>query len=200
MADDAPAVLRSVLAGLPRYSPLQDLAMLPESSRLVELSVGDEPLAVGLRARFGAFVAAALVEAWAERALSPSERAALRQLADPFVLTMAARTLQRRGALVEVLSIFRPGLPTPSVLLELLAKGEAERRALMVALAEDRRDVNTYEGLARGICDPEMSVRLAAGAALFRSVGDRIAYDPAWPEDRRRQVAQAVQELKQRHP
>jgi hypothetical protein len=39
--------------------------------------------------------------------------------------------------------------------------------------------------LARGLVDDDEAVRTAAGAALFRSIGERIVYDPQWSAERR---------------
>ncbi|MGE3351276.1 MAG: hypothetical protein AB7O84_06030 [Planctomycetota bacterium] len=186
-AATAPPVLRPLVASLPARSPLADLGAMPGPARLAELVVGDGALAIALRTRFAAHGAAALVEAWRRGPLAPAALTALRELADPFVLDAAAGALAapgggpERGA--ELLRIWRRDLPA-SAPIRALATGDASaREALQVAIA-GRTDPGSLELLARGLVDPELAVRTAAGAALFRSIGDRIAYDPEWPAER----------------
>ena len=67
----------------------------------------------------------------------------------------------------------------------------------MVAVA-GRNDPNSLELLARGVLDDQVTVRAAAGAALFRSVGGGIDYDPEGPAARRSQAAARVRSLHNR--
>ncbi len=195
-AADAPPLLRPVLAGLQAHSPLADWTELPPAERLAELAVGDGPLAIALRHRFRSRSAAALVAQWGASASPPAALAALRELADPFVIEAAAVALRGRGAEAELLRIWRADLPATASILAFADGPAAQRQALQVALG-GRTDRASLMLLGRGLVDEDRAVRTAAGAALFRSIGERIVYDPEWPVDRLRDAAAQLAEHSQ---
>jgi len=154
-------------------SLLQSVLERPPEERdafLRHACAGDEPLPVALRARFPSACAAALVAAWGRGPLPAPAIAALRELADPFVLTAAATALAARGARVEVLRAFAVDLPTPLGVAELAHGTAAERAQLCEALAW-HQDVRAIELLAAGLDDPDVAVRRSAGAAVARVAG-----------------------------
>ena len=195
--DDAPPLVRDVLEGVPRATPLADFARLPEGARLAELAVQDGPLGVLLRTRFASRAARALVDEWGQRDLSLAALSSLRELADPFVLEAAHGALVRRGAQKDLVRIWRADLPATAPIRALFDGPPEQRQALMVAIA-GRTDAGSLSVLERGLVDDDEYVRAAAGAALFRSVGDGIVYDPAWPQDRLREAAAKLATLAQR--
>lgn len=187
---DAPPVLREILQEPPAHAPLADFAALPQGDRLIRLCEGYGPLAVALRSRFGLQCAKALAEALARGELSADGRSALRELVDPFVLQELLEALAERGDGMGFLAVFRSDLPMPRAARRLwLATSEPDRRARIQASLAGRRDANSLAVIAEGLIDPDPRVREASGAALFRSVDGTIAYDPLWPEDRRRGAA-----------
>ena len=193
----APAVVQPLLGAALADAPLGHFAELPSGSRLASLASGNGPLAIALRARFSSRCAAALVEQWGRGPLPSEQRAALRELVDPFVLAAAGLVLDARGARSELLQVFRRDLPGSGPLRPLAAGAPTVRAALMVALA-GRKDLQSLEVLAEGLVDSDLAVRTAAGAALFRSVGGSIDYDPEWPAARRNQAAARVRALQNR--
>lgn len=195
--DDASPLLRDVLEGVARATPLADFARLPEGARLAELAVQEGQLGVLLRSRFPSRAARALVDEWSRRDLSLGALSTLRELADPFVLEAAHGALQRRSAQQELVRIWRADLPATAPIRALFDGRAEQRQALMVAIA-GRNDEGSLAILGRGLVDEDESVRSAAGAALFRSVGDGIVYDPAWPQDRLREAAAKLATLAQR--
>lgn len=192
----APPVLLPVVSSLQAHTPLADWNVLPASERLAELATGDGPLAIALRRRFGSRCAEALVSQWGHGELSSPMTAALRELADPFVLEAAAAALASRSAEAELLRIWRADLPATKAVRAFADGGVAMRQALQIALA-GRTDRASLSLLGRGLVDDELSVRTAAGAALFRSIGERIVYDPEWPVDRLRDAAAQLAEHSQ---
>jgi hypothetical protein len=191
-------VLAAVLQGAPHQSPLEDLAALPPDESLGDLCTGDQPLAVALRARFPSDCARALVHRWQQGPLPAPASDALRELADPFVIEAAAAALGRTRR-CELLALWRFDLPLPGCLAE-LAQGELEERRLLAEALPCRRDRPSLLSLARLLADPDRAVRLPAAAALLRSLGDKIAYDPDWPEVRLQQAADQVRTLHNRAP
>ncbi len=198
-AATAPAVLTAIVAALPHRSPLADFAWLPPPDRLAELAVGDSSLATALRGRFPSRCAAALVTRWAKAELSVPAQQALRQLADPFVLERARQALLGRGAVGELLQVWRADLPATAAIQSLASGPTAQRQALQVGCA-GRTDPDSLELLRQGLLDDDLGVRTAAGAALFRSVGNRVGYDPEWPVDRRQAAAAQLAAINQRTP
>ncbi|MEO6594025.1 MAG: hypothetical protein ABIP94_04660, partial [Planctomycetota bacterium] len=192
-----------VLAQLPQprqaIGALEDIAELPGPDRLTELCVGDAPLAVALRARFGSRCARALLRQLAAQRLTPTQAQALRELADPFVLAEASRLLRCRGSLPELLSLWRGDLPMPSALAELARGGATERRLLACAL-HGRRDPSVFGVLAEFLVAPEGELRELAGAALRAAVGDRVPYEPDWPRSALNEAADRVRSMHNRRP
>ena len=195
----APPVLAPIVAGLPARSPLADFAQLPAGDQLAELATGDSTLAIALRARVPSRVAAALVARWQQRPLPLPALAVLRELADPFVLDRAARVLAARAAPAELLQIWRKDLPATAAVRALADGPAAQRQALQVAIA-GRTDPDSLDLVRQGLVDGDLAVRTAAGAALFRSIGDRIVYDPEWPAERRTAAAAELAALYPRTP
>jgi hypothetical protein len=197
------AAVPPVLAGLPRpapgTSPLEGFAVLPEPARLAALGAGDGALAVALRARFPSRCAHALVEVRKSRRWTPAEVEALRQLADPFVLAAAGEVLRRQAAARELLSLWRGDLAMPVALADLARGTPVERVALAQALA-CRADARSLAALADALVDLDVAVRTAAGAALLRTAGDRVPYDPEWPRSRLLAAAERVRTLHNRLP
>jgi hypothetical protein len=184
----ASPLLRDVLEGSPQRSPIEDFARLPSGSRLCELAVQEGPLAVALRTLHGSRCARALVDEWGRAELSIGALTALRELADPFVLEAAHMQLARRAAQKDLVRVWRADLPATAVIRSLLEGPAPQRQALMVAIA-GRVDEGSLDALGKGLVDEDEGVRNAAGAALFRSIGDGIVYDPSWPQDRLREAA-----------
>ncbi len=184
----ASPLLRDVLEGSQPRSPIEDFARLPSGSRLCELAVQEGPLAVALRTLHGSRCARALVDEWGRAELSNGALSALRELADPFVLEAANAQLARRSAQKDLVRIWRADLPATAAMRSLLDGPAVQRQALMVAIA-GRVDEGSLDALGNGLVDEDEGVRNAAGAALFRSIGDGIAYDPNWPQDRLREAA-----------
>jgi hypothetical protein len=175
-------------------SPLLELHRLPPPDLLAQRCVGDDPLAVALRSRFPSACAAALVAAWGRAPLPAPAIAALRELADPFVLNVAAAALAARGARVEVLSAFAVDLPTPRGVAE-LAHGTADERAQLCEALAWHQDARAIELLAAGLDDPEVAVRRSAGAAVARVAGGRVPYDPEWQQSARLDAAARLRAL-----
>jgi HEAT repeat protein len=139
------------------------------------------------------------VAAWAEAPLPATQLAALRELADPFVLSTAAEALAGRNARAEVLRAWPVDLPVPAGVAELARGTPRERSQLMEALAY-HQDPRAIELLAAGLDDPEASVRGSAGAALARVTQGRIAYDPDWQQSARQDAAAKLRALHNRAP
>lgn len=194
----APPVLADLPAAAAGPGPLEDLAELPRAARLAQLASGKDPFAIALRARWPTAVAAALVAQLAMAPLDGAATSALRELADPAILREAALVLpvDRR---VELLALWRLDLPFPAGLEALLAGPPAVRVALADACL-GRVDRTSLGVLADLLVDADRSVRLAAGAALFRTLGRRIEYDPDWPASRLRVAAEQLRALHNRAP
>ena len=192
-----------VFANLPlprqRMGELEDVAQLPAAARLREWCAADTPRAVALRARFGSRCARVLVQALGAAPLSAAESQALRELVDPFVLREAGCVLRRRGAVRELLALWRGDLPMPTALNDLLRGAVEDRRALAAALP-GRRDAGTYGVLADLLVAPEHELRSLAGAALRQIAGDRVPYDPDWPSSALNQAADRWRALHNRNP
>jgi hypothetical protein len=178
---------------------LEDLASLPPAPRLVEWCVGDQPLAVALRARFASQCAQALAAELAKGPLALEAMRALREVADPFVLAEAGRMLVARGAVRELLALWRGDLPLPQDLLAMLAGSLDDRQTLVAALA-GRKDARSLGVLADSLMDPELEIRRTAAVSLSVTVGDRITYDPDWPQSRLLTAAEQVRALHNRLP
>ena len=194
-----PPVLRSLPLPSQFAGELEDLATLPSRPRLAELVQGDAPLAVALRTRFPSAAARALVEAAALGALPFHGQQALRELADPFVLREVAAALLARGAARELLAIWRHDLPMPAALTSLLAGSPDDRRALAAAL-RGRREPSCHGALATLLEAAEPELRLLAAEALWDAVGDRVPYDPDWPQSARAAAAERLRALHNRLP
>lgn len=192
-----------VFADVPRpkdqRGDLEDLAHLPEGERLVELCSAETPLAVALRARFPSQCARALVAAMANAPLPPERAQALREIADPFVLTAAARGLAARQAPLELLAIWRGDLPMPEALGAVARGSIADRRVLAAALA-GRRDAASWRTLVDLLVAPEIEVRRAAAVSLRVAVGDGVAYDPEWSGSALNEAADRLRTLHNRKP
>ncbi len=195
--DRASPLLRDVLEGSDRATPAADFARFPHGQRLAELSAQDGPLAILLRVRHASRAAQALVEQWGRGELAAAAVTALREIADPFVLQAAAEALAIRGAARELVRIWRADLPATAAIIGLLDGPPEQRQAVLIAVA-GRKDADSLCALARGLVDADEVVRTAAAAALFRSIGDGIAYDPSWPPDRLREAAVNLEKLSQR--
>lgn len=195
--------LPPVLATLPRptaaASALEDLAALPAGARLAERCSGDTPDAVALRARFRSRCARALVAQLAKEPLAAPAAAALRELADAFVLQEAARALQPRAAVRELLGFWRVDLPMPAALAALV-RGSADDRQALAAALRGRRDPGAMAALADLLVAAEPVVRGLAAEALWAAVGDRVPYDPQWPHSARDEAAQRLRALHNRAP
>jgi len=185
------------LASEPRGpGPLEQLAVLPADPELAAAASTPGPRGLALRARFPVAVAYALLDSLETRPLTPVERRALRSVLDPQLLVAAVHhVVTRKGSLAaEVLPMWRRDLPMPPG-LGVLAKGAgAERRQLAAALG-GRRSAPARAVLADLLLDPDVLVRTAASVSLFQGFGDRISYDPEWPESRRRKAAAALRKL-----
>lgn len=200
----APAALRAVLepvaaAGAVPHGALEDLARLPESSSLAALCTGASPLAVALRARFGPWCAAALLEVRAARPWTLEELGALRELSSPAVLDAAAELLEGKAALQELLGVWRLDLPAPAGVARLVASGTEVRLALAEALAR-RKDLGSTRALAALLDDPDPGVRTAAGRTLGLNWPGTVPYDPSWERSQREVAARAVLALHNRRP
>jgi hypothetical protein len=192
-----------VLQGLPRPladpGALEDFAFLPDGPRLAALCSENSPLATALRVRFGSRCARALVGELARAPLPAAGLQALRQLADTFVLREAGQALRGRGAVRELLSLWRADLPMPAALEELLRGSPADRAGFAAALGGrlDRRSVAALAGL---LAAPEAEVRVAAGEALRASFGELVPYDPDAPPSALNAAADRVRSLHNRTP
>ncbi|MEY4675035.1 MAG: hypothetical protein RL148_2819, partial [Planctomycetota bacterium] len=200
----APAALRAVLApvaaagGVP-HGALEDLARLPDPPSLAALCTGASPLAVALRARFGPWCAAALLDVRAARPWTLEELGALRELSSPAVLDAAAEVLEGMAALQDLLGVWRLDLPAPAGIVRLVGAGTEVRLALAEALAR-RKDLGSTRALAVLLDDPDPGVRAAAGRSLERSWPGAVPYDPGWGRSQREVAARAVLALHNRRP
>lgn len=197
------APLPPLFRGLPQpvdpTGALEDLASLPTGARLVDACSGDQALAVALRARFPSRCAVALVAELAERPLLAAAAQALREVADPFVLAEAGRVLAARGAVRELLGLWRGDLAMPRALRSLQGGAPADRQVLVEALA-GRRDPTALAVLADSLVDADLHLRRVAAVALQRTAGERIPYDPEWPQSRLLVAAEQVRNLHNRAP
>ena len=198
-AQNAPPLLAPIVAEAAPFSPLLDLHRLPRGAALAARCEGDDALAVALRCRFPSACAEALIAAWAEGPLPAGCLAVLRELADPFVLSMAAEALAGRGARAEVLRAWPVDLPVPGGVAELAQGSAPERSQLMEALAY-HQDPRAIDLLAAGLRDAERPVRAAAGAALARVAQGKIAFDPDWSQSTRQDAAAKLRALHNRAP
>lgn len=198
-----PSNLPPVLSTLPwpavAHSPLEDLTRLPEGAALAAAATGRRPAALALRRAFPAACARALLTQWVAAVACPEAVDALRELADPFVVEMAARALLDVGRLPEVLAIWRADLPLPPTLARLLRADPPQRLRFLHALT-GRSDTRSVDALAELLVDADREIRLTAATALFKLVGDRIAYDPEWPESARKDAATRLRALHNRAP
>jgi hypothetical protein len=192
-----------VFAGMPvpteARGELEDLGQLPPPPRLVELASSATPLAIALRARFPSACAEALVAALGAAPLAPPAMAALRELADPFVLTEAAAVLRDRGGERELLALWRFDLALPPALAALVRGTTDDRLALAKALV-GRRDASCVPALADLLVDDELAVRRTAAAALAQLPAHDVAYDPTAVESARQAAAQRLRALHNRAP
>lgn len=199
LADDLPPVLRALPAPNAARGELEDLARLPTGDRLVELCTADTPLAVALRTRFPSRCARALVDMLARAPLPPARVAALRELADPFVLAEAARVLRTRGGLEELLALWRADLPMPAALGALRDGGPAARRLFAAALG-GRRDQPSLAALADCLAADDIEVRRAAASSVRATAGADFAYDPEGQRSGWIEAAERLRTLHNRRP
>ncbi|MBL8753372.1 MAG: hypothetical protein JNK15_08735, partial [Planctomycetes bacterium] len=195
---DVPAVCRDLPRPRLPAGDLEDLAALPAPQRLVELCREDTPLAVALRVRFASACAQALVSALAAGPLGDDGSRALRELADPFVLREAERVLAG-GRERELLAVWRGDLPMPTSLARLATRALDDRVTLAKAL-RGRRDPSIAPVLATLLEDAATEVRHVAAEALQAAFGDRVPYDPTWPQSQRHEAAQRLRSLHNRTP
>lgn len=176
--------------------PLAQLAVLPAGPELVAAASTPGPYGLALRARFPVAVAFAFLDALRTRPLTAAEARALRQVLDPRLLALAVEHVgRRRGSLVgEVLPLWRRDLAMPPDLGVLGQGSVAERRELAVALG-GRRSPAAVAALGNLLLDGDLAVRTAASVSLFQGFGNRIPYDPEWPESRRRKAAEVLRKL-----
>lgn len=114
--DEPPPFLRRLAPASPRESPLETLETVPDGAELAPLVVGDDPLAVSLRAAYRVRSARALLDVLARRPLEPREQRALAPLLDPALLDRATRAVRARDGSVEaeILPLWHEGLPRPA--------------------------------------------------------------------------------------
>lgn len=184
-----------------RRSPLEDVAVLPDGAALVALAARQDARGLAVRAAFGVRAGIALAAAAERRALTSAERAALHEVADPVLLDRYAAAVAARGGdlLAEVVPVWRRDLPMPRSLRTLL-DGSADRRQGLASALADRRGPEAVGALADLLVDAEREVRVAAAAALFRTVGDQLRYDPDAPESEWRRTAERLRALHNRRP
>lgn len=197
--DTVPAVCAALPTVQQARGELEDLAQLPPTARLVALCSDDTPLAIALRVRFPSACAQALVAKLAVEMLSPAEAGALRELADAFVLREAERGLVARGALRELLGIWRHDLDPPAALAVLAQRSSADRAALATAL-RGRRLPSCWLLLAALLEAGEIEVRSIAGEVLRDCVAVPIPYEPQWPQSARHEAAERLRSLHNRTP
>ena len=194
-----PEVCRTLRVPLQPAGDLEDLAMLPVGAQLLAACTEDSPLAIALRARFPTACARALVAALAQAPLEPAAQQALRELADPFVLQEASIAVAGRHGEKELLAIWRGDLAMPPTLALLLRRAVEDRRLLARALGS-RRDARSHDTLATLLEDEAVLVRAVAGESLRQVVGERIPFDPEWPQSRRHEAAERLRALHNRAP
>ena len=195
-----PAVFRSLPAPTQQLGDLEDEHRVVPSERLARRCSGENPLAVGLRARFPGACARALVGALAGRALIADEALALRELADPFVLDEAANALLSQGRWAELLMLWRRDLPLPAGLQEATAGLGVEGRRRVAMALRTHLDPSGRGLLAALLLDADLEVRTLAGAALQAAVKDQVPYDPKWSRSRRLDAATRLRALHNRRP
>ena len=175
------------------WGRLRELGRLPAAAELSGILQRPGSEARALLAVFPDRCAQALVGSLLAAPLGTSGRSALREVLDPDWLSLACRQVQaRHGSLAqEILPLWGPELPLPPELGELARGSVEERKAFADALA-GRADAAARQALGGLLLDAEPGVRVAAAAALFRTVGDRIPYDPDWPLAARQRAAEAL--------
>ncbi len=178
---------------------LEDFARLPAGERLATLCSGDAPMAVALRARFPSRCARVLLEAFARGPVPPAAVAALRELADPFVLAEAVRIAALRNATAEALAVWRGDLPLPALLRSQCEADPALRPAVASALA-GRRDAGSVALLADFLESSAIEVRRAAATSLRATTGDAVPYDPDAPRSAVKEAAERLRSLHNRKP
>lgn len=200
LASTHPPVLQAVF-GDPSAGTgaLEDLALLPDLQRLAAACTGATARAVALRARFGPACAQALLAVREVRPWTLEELGALRELAAPGILDVAARRLADLGSPAEVLGLWRLDLPATRG-IEVLAAGATESRLALARAMTRRKDFLATRILATLLVDVDPGVRAAAGDALDRSWSGTVAYDPAWERSRLEAAAQALLALHNRRP
>jgi hypothetical protein len=196
---ELPAVCRDLPRPRSLAGDLEDLARLPTAARLGELCREATPLAVALRARFPSACARALVEALVAAPLDDESARALRELADPFVLAEASRVLAPARRERELLAIWRGDLPVPPSLVR-LTTGALDDRVVLAKALRGRRDPSIAPVLAVLLEDDVAEVRRHAAEALLHAFGDRVAYDPDWPQSQRHEAAERLRSLHNRTP
>ncbi len=112
-----PRFLASIAPPEPGRSPLEDIEILPEGVQLADLTRGDDPLAIALRAAYRVRAGLAWIGVLAERPLTGRERKALSPLLDPILFERAAQAIAARGGSpqTELAPLARPELPLPSL-------------------------------------------------------------------------------------
>ena len=175
---------------------LEDLGRLPSGAELVAALRRGDSRSAAYRSAFAARAASALIEQLAKGPLNPQDLDSLATVVDPGSLVLAiAVVTQRAGSLAqEILPLLRPDLALPQALLG-LGKGKREDREAFASVLGERKDATSLAELARLLLDSDPAVRTAAGAALFRTVGQKIRYDPLASESERREAARQLTEL-----
>ncbi|MBL8749249.1 MAG: HEAT repeat domain-containing protein, partial [Planctomycetes bacterium] len=194
-----PAVFTGGTRPVADRGDLEDFAHLPAGERLATLCCGDTPLAVALRARFPSRCARVLLAAFARGPMPPAGVAALRELADPFVLAEAFRIAAARDARAEALAVWRGDLPLPAALPALCEADPALRPQVAAALG-GRRDPGSLALLADFLESPSVEVRRAAASSLRATCGEAVPYDPDAPGSATKEAAERLRSLHNRKP
>ncbi|MGE0141730.1 MAG: hypothetical protein AB7I19_02190 [Planctomycetota bacterium] len=185
----------------PTVTPLEDLGVLPNGAELATKAALPTPNGIALRAAWPVRVARGFATLAAQRDLRDDELIAARSVLDPASLELlCAAHVDRADARWKVLSIcWRPDLPPPSALPEWVGADPA-RKVSLAGLLGGRRSRECAELLAPLLMDGEIAVRRAAAAALVRTVGERIAYDPDGDEEAWTRAAANLRALHNRRP
>ena len=181
---------------LPPGIPIRDpgAGLLEDAADPIGRSVADvvgPSIGLARRKAWPVRSARVLIDALAKAPLSADAVAALREVLDPHLLTLAAAAIVARdGDLArEIRPLWRHDLPMPASIAA-LRTAPIEQRIDLADLVAGRRDPRARDLLAQLLLDDDVAVRTAAGVALYRTVGDDIRYDPEGAaEDRARAAA-----------
>lgn len=129
---EAPDFLRELAPAEPRQSPLESVEYLPQGPALAHAAAAGDAAALALRAFYPVRCAEALLDALAERPLTPAEQRALAPILDPKLLAVAVARVEARGGSPgeELRPIWHDDLPAPTDLVFAgapLGAGEAAR-------------------------------------------------------------------------